>query len=181
MKKILLVVAILLFVNSSINAQEFKFGFKAGLNLSDLDGLPKDYSSRASYHFGATLEIKAFQNLSIQPEFLYSTQGAKADIAALEDLNYDYLTVPVLAKFYLITDKLSLDAGPQFSFLLNNTNVAIVNESANRFDFGVVGGLSVNLSKHVFAQGRYVLGLSDTSKDSQITNRVIQISLGYRL
>ncbi|MDI1315836.1 porin family protein [Flavobacterium sp.] len=180
MKKTFLVVTFVLFTTLSSNAQKIKFGVKAGLNLSDLNGIT-GYSSRASYHFGGVLEIKAIQNLSIQPEFLYSTQGAKADNAAFKDINYDYLTVPVLAKFYLITDKLSLDAGPQFSFLLDNTNVAIVNSSANRFDFGVVGGLSVNVTKHVFVQGRYVIGLSDTSKNSEITNRVIQFSLGYNL
>jgi hypothetical protein len=106
---------------------------------------------------------------------LYSSQGAKSD--AFDDIKYDYITVPVLAKFYLITDKLSLEAGPQFAFLVND-NVDATFETET-FDLAAVGGLGFDFSKHVFAQAHYVVGLTDTTKDADVKNSVIQLSIGY--
>jgi hypothetical protein len=83
-----------------------------------------------------------------------------------------------LAKIYLISEKLSLEAGPQFSFLMND-NLPDQFESKS-FDFAAGGGLGFQFTEIIFAQGRYVLGLSDTTSDAEIKNRVIQISVGYR-
>lgn len=175
MKKLIVFASLLFLGLLGSSAQIVKFGIKAGANFSDLDGAINT-KTKTSYHFGAVVEIKAFPNLSIQPEFLYSTQGAKSDIAAVGNIDFNYVTVPVLAKFYVITNVLCLEVGPQFAFLVNDN---VSSNDPSSFDFGAVGGLGVHLSKHVFIQGRYVVGLSDTSKDSEITNRVIQLSLGY--
>ncbi|WP_166426947.1 hypothetical protein [Flavobacterium psychrotolerans] len=51
--------------------------------------------------------------------------------------------------------------------------------SQSSFDFGTTGGYRNPFFQSVFIQGRYVLGLSDMIKDSDITNRVIQLSLEY--
>lgn len=48
------------------------------------------------------------------------------------------------------------------------------------FDFAAVGGLGFNFTENIFAQARYVAGLTDTTKDAEIKNRVIQVSVGYR-
>lgn len=176
MKKI--IVCLLLGLGlGQVNAQVLKFGVKAGANFANLTGADADgFDGLTSYHFGAVIELKVLQNLAIQPELLYSSQGAKSD--AFNDVKFDYVTVPVLAKFYLITDKLSLDVGPQFAFLIND-NVDQTFETKS-FDFAAAGGLGLNISKNVFAQARYVVGLSDTTKDAEIKNTVIQLSLGYR-
>src|SRR5690606_20818809 len=106
------------------------------------------------------------------------SQGAKVDSDAVDDINFNYVTVPVLAKFYLITDRLSVEAGPQFSFLIDD-NVKDQFETES-FDFAAVGGLGLNITDNIFAQARYVVGLTDASKDAEVKNRVIQVSLGYR-
>jgi opacity protein-like surface antigen len=131
-----------------------------------------------SFHFGALLEVKVFENFSIQPELLYSSQGAKVNEENVKDINFNYITVPVLAKFYLISEKLSVEAGPQFSFLIDD-NLEETLESKS-FDFAAVGGLGFQFTENFFAQARYVAGLTDTTKDAEIKNRVIQVSLGYR-
>lgn len=176
MKKLLVMAILFMAGLANSNAQVLKFGLKAGVNFANLSGTDAEgYDGLTSFHFGAVGEIKVFQNFAIQPEVLYSSQGAKSD--AFDDIKYDYITVPVLAKFYLITDKLSLEAGPQFSFLVNdNVDETIETES---FDFAAVGGLGFNFSKHVFAQARYVVGLTDTTKDADVKNAVIQLSIGY--
>jgi hypothetical protein len=176
MKKTIVLAFFLIIGMANSNAQVLKFGLKAGVNFANLSGSDADgFDGLTSFHFGAVGEIKVFQNFAIQPEVLYSSQGAKSD--AFDDIKYDYITVPVLAKFYLITDKLSLEAGPQFAFLVND-NVDSTFETET-FDFAAVGGLGFNFSKHVFAQARYVVGLTDTTKDADVKNSVIQLSIGY--
>jgi opacity protein-like surface antigen len=179
MKKIIVIFAFTVFGLTQSNAQMLKFGVKAGANFASLDGDgAQGLDTYTSFHFGGLLEIKTFENLSIQPELLYSSQGAKVDSNAFEDINFHYITVPVLAKFYLISEKLSVEAGPQFSFLIDD-NLEETFESKS-FDFAAVGGLSFQFTENVFAQARYVAGLTDTTEDAEIKNRVIQISVGYR-
>ena len=73
----------------------------------------------------------------------------------------------------------SLDLGPQASFLLSERNDFDV-ENAETFEFGVAGGLTLNVTKSIFLQGRYVLGLTEASKDADVKNSVVQISAGFK-
>ncbi|MDI1305206.1 MAG: porin family protein, partial [bacterium] len=132
-----------------------------------------------SYHAGLIAEIKLIDSFSIQPELLYSTQGASYKNATEEFRNeLGYLSIPVLAKINL-NKFVSLELGPQASFLLSERNSFDVKD-ANTFDFAVVGGLGLNITKNLFIQGRYGLGLTDASKDAQVKNSVVQVSAGIK-
>lgn len=174
MKKLFVIIMLTIGVYSA--ESQVRFGIKAGPNFSDLDG-NFDTSMRTGFHAGAILELK-FQNFAIQPEALYSMQGAKVTAAGVKDIDFNYITVPVLLKYYVLTDVFSIEAGPQFAFLIDD-NVANTFKTQS-FDFGAVGGVGLNIGKSVFAQAHYVVGLTDASTDAQIKNRVIQLSLGYR-
>lgn len=177
MKKSILFTLLTILGTSVASAQLLKFGVKAGANFSTLSGADADgFDGLTSFHAGALAEIKIFENFAVQPELLYSSQGAKVE--GFEDTKLDYVTVPVLAKFYLITDKLSLEAGPQFAFLVND-NVEALAETKS-FDFAAIGGLGFQFTDNVFAQARYVVGLTNTTEDAEIKNTTIQLSLGYR-
>lgn len=179
MKKISLIIALFALGIFSGNSQMLKFGVKAGANFSSLEGDDVEgLDTYTSFHFGGLLEIKLLENFSVQPEVLYSSQGAKVDSDAIDDINFNYITVPVLAKFYLVSEKFSIEAGPQFAFLVDD-NVKDQFETES-FDFAAVGGLGYNFTENIFAQARYVLSLTEASSDAEITNRVIQVSLGYR-
>lgn len=175
MKKLFVMAVLLIAGSSSMSAQGLDFGVKAGANFAKLDGEGLEGDNLTSFHVGALVEINVFENFSVQPEVLYSSQGTKIDE---EDIKLDYLSVPVLAKFYLISDKLSIEAGPQFSFLVND-NVEEQFETKS-FDFAAVGGLAFNFTENIFAQARYVAGLTDTSEDAKVTNQVIQLSVGLK-
>lgn len=171
--------AVAFVIFNTVQSQSLRFGVKAGANFSDLigdDTSGLDTSTKTGFHIGALVEFKLLENLSIQPEIMYSSKGAKLD--DFDDVNFNYITVPVLAKLYLITEKLSLEVGPQFSFLIDES-VPDQFESES-FDFAAVGGLGYQFTENVFVQLRYVAGLTDTSKDAEIKNRVFQLSLGYR-
>jgi opacity protein-like surface antigen len=131
-------------------------------------------AAETGFHAGAVAEVKLFQNFSLQPELLYTSQGA--DVKGIGDFNLDYVSVPVLAKFYLISEKLSLEVGPQFSFLVDEAKESFDNKS---FDFAAAGGLGLNITDNFFAQARYTIGLSEVSKEAEVKNAVFQLSLGY--
>ena len=119
---------------------QVRIGVKAGANFADLDGITLDTEMRTGFHFGAILEVKLPGSLALQPELVYSSQGAKVDSAAFDDIQYDYLTVPVMLKYYLVKDIIDIEIGPQFSFLVNDNNDFDPGDSST-FDFAALGGV----------------------------------------
>ena len=105
------------------NAQEAKFGVKGGLNIANLnfsgDGAPST-SSLVGFHIGGFTEIKVSDKFFIQPEVMYSTQGAKfkmsEDGLTLNSFKLGYINLPVMAKYY-VAEKFNLELGPQIGFL----------------------------------------------------------------
>lgn len=185
MKKTILVAVVLFAVSNAAQAQLVKFGIKAGVNYANQNGSnitvnSKNYDTDAitSYHAGLVAEVKLTDGFSIQPELLYSTQGATYKNAFEEFKNeLGYLSLPVLAKIHL-NKTVSIDLGPQASFLLSERNNFDVN-NAETFEFAAVGGLGFNITKNFFLQGRYVLGLTEASKDAQVKNSALQVSAGF--
>ena len=76
MKKILLTAAAV-FALSYANAQDVKFGAKAGLNLSNFTGDVENTSTKVGFQVGGFAEIKISEKFAVQPELLYSLQGTK--------------------------------------------------------------------------------------------------------
>ena len=194
MKKLFLI--IILIAGVTLQAQEIQFGVKAGLNIASINGDNfQDLSSRTSFHVGGLLEFKIADKFSIQPEILYSAQGAK--FKASEEVietnvtwKLDYLNIPVMAKYY-IADKFSLEAGPQVGFLVSSkADIEVNNISTEQdlnddviksTDFGLNFGLGYKLDNGLNFGARYNLGLSNTSNVSSenIKNGVFQFSVGY--
>nr|WP_314839893.1 porin family protein [uncultured Flavobacterium sp.] len=189
MKKIILTVAAV-FAFGFANAQETKFGVKGGLNLANLSGDVEDSSSKIGFNVGGFVEIKVSDKFAIQPELLFSTQGAKFEEGG-EDLkiNLSYVNIPVMAKYY-VADAFSLEAGPQIGFLTSAKAVAgsesvDVKEGFESIDFGVNFGAGYDLTEKVSLGLRYNLGLSNIAKteagdDSKINNSVLSLSFGYK-
>ncbi len=99
------------------NAQEVKFGAKAALNVASLTGdVVDDASSLIGFQVGGFAEIKLSDKFAIQPELLYSTQGANSD--DFGNLELGYINIPVMAKYYVV-ESFSLEAGPQIGFLVS--------------------------------------------------------------
>jgi hypothetical protein len=180
MKKIFLIGALLLFAANS-HAQ-IAFGIKAGANFSDTEGGVFASKMRTGFHAGAVLQLK-YNNFAIQPELLYSMQGSEVTFLGVkEKIDLNYVTVPVLVKYYVLTDILSIDVGPQFAFLVDD-NLDNTYKTKD-YDFAVVGGLGLDIGKSLFAQAHYVIGLTDASTsaftNAAIKNRVFQLSVGYK-
>ncbi|OYX79799.1 MAG: hypothetical protein B7Y83_19125 [Flavobacteriales bacterium 32-34-25] len=185
MKKSILVAIMLFSLTAVLQAQSIRFGVKGGINYANQNGTEitvnsENYDSTdaiTSYHAGLVAEVKLFDRFAIQPELLYSTQGASYKNATEEFKNeLGYLSIPVLAKFYL-SKSLSLEVGPQASFLLSERN-DFDYKNSETFEFAAVGGLGLNITKNLFIQARYGLGLTEASKDADIKNSTFQVSAG---
>ena len=186
---------ILLFALCSIvvaNAQKtkreegIKLGIKGGLNVANVMGDVEDVGIRTSINIGMLAEIIVNDNFSIQPELLYSGQGASNTADGGGRTKLDYVLLPILAKFP-IASGLSVEAGPQLGFLVSakykdndaNTNIK---DGYKTMDFGLDAGLEYELKSGVIFQGRYNLGLTninDTDDNTRISNAVISFSIGY--
>lgn len=181
MKKSFFIVVLLILGISTSQAQLLKFGIKGGLNYANYKGgAVNNLNIKAitSYHAGVVADIELFENFSLQPELLYSTQGAELEGLSTQIKNeLGYLSLPVLAKFYLSENKFSLELGPQASVLVSERNKVDAKDS-NTFEFGVAGGLSFKITKSIFVSGRYVAGLTEAKRDAEVKNSVVQLSVG---
>lgn len=178
-------IAVALFLTTALfYAQErpVSLGIKGGVNFANIDGDVNsvDFSTRSSYHVGLLAQFRLSETFSIQPEVLYSVQGAKveSDALTMEDLDLKYITVPVIAKVYLFPKLLSVEVGPQFGFMIDDN----IQETFKKeeFDFSLVGGLAVDIPGGLFVQARYVTGMTEFSKEAKLKNRNLQLSIGFK-
>lgn len=195
MRKILMIISVLLSFTFSATAQMIdpKFGAKAGVNFSEVND--SELKGKTGFHIGLLAEIYLGEQFSVQPEILYSAQGAKAEEEGYTSkLNLDYISVPLMAKYY-IADGLNIQAGPQFSFLtkaeikgeiddLGSATLDIKDELES-FELGLNFGLGYELPMGVFFDARYNIGLTKINKESivgenDLKNRVFQIGVGYK-
>ena len=187
MKRNLLLLTILLFATFTSSAQIFRIGLKAGINYANQNGTTitvnsTNYKTDAitNFHIGLLAEVKLGERFSIQPELLYSTQGAKYDaVGVINDFTNDvgYVSIPLMAKINL-NNSFSLDFGPQASFLMSKKNDVSINDQKN-LDLGAGGGLSIHITKGLFLQGRYIVGLNEISPEAKVKNSVLQVSAGF--
>lgn len=163
-------------------AQAIDFGIKAGANFANFNG-DLDSDGITNFHAGVVLELNVVPTFSVQAEALYSSVGAEFEdtfggtvVSNARDLNLDYISVPVLAKYYILPEKLSIMAGPQFSFLVDEAEESY---NSNSFDMAAAGGIELKIIAGLFAQARYTIGLTDVYDDVDAKNAVFQLSLGY--
>ncbi|MGO3183747.1 MAG: porin family protein [Aequorivita sp.] len=188
MKKLLLFAAVAVFSFSTVQSQELRLGAKAGVNFASIGGDGADeLDGLTSFHIGALAEIPINEKFSVQPELLYSSQGAKAEFSETymgQTISFkykrklDYINVPIMAKYYVI-EGLSIEAGPQFGILVSakgeseteggvvgphSENVDI-KDSHNTLDIGFGLGATYRLNNGIFFSARYVLGITNMIKD----------------
>ncbi len=86
-------------------AQNINYGFKFGVNISNISGnLGEESRSRPSIHIGGFYEDKTSDNFAISAELLYSQQGIKFEGATsaegFNELILNYVSLAVNGKFF---------------------------------------------------------------------------------
>lgn len=189
MKKIFFLTA-LLTGSLLIKAQKahVELGLKGGLNVATLSSPAyNSIDSRISANFGGLAHIHLSKEIAIQPELLFSGQGAKQTKEGKEfKTNLNYLQIPVLLQ-YLIGTGFRLETGPQFGFLLSaNSKVDNVTTDVNyaykTMDVAWVFGAGYLTPSGFGIDARYNLGLSNINDISatKINNRVFSIGIFYQ-
>lgn len=126
MKKLIFAIALLSATFG--NAQGFKFGGKAGLNLSSLNTSSSvgDTKMLTGFHVGGLVEYKFNEKMGLQSELLYSQEGGKysfEDVVGTVSLMYDQeiklskINLPISFKYWVVKN-LALEIGPQFSYIV---------------------------------------------------------------
>jgi hypothetical protein len=207
MKHIKFLFLLALSITTELEAQEFNFGLKGGVNRSSVIGDFRDgYNGRISFHAGVFAEIPLKGKFSFHPELVYSSQGFTY---STESLNFDFadpvfrtntrawtardfLTIPLVTRLNF-TEKFSLEFGPQVGFLVRNYGEIFGERGSSsgnfRFDVGPIVGMGFDLNKFKI-QARYFIGLSDLLRKSIFEERgissnqfdsVFQLSIGYTI
>ena len=104
MKKLsFLVVAV--FLSTSVFAQGFEYGIKAGLNLAKQTKVD-DLKMRAGIYAGVFAESVINDFVGVQGELLYSMMGAKMKMNGYDTVDKtDYIVLPILLKLYVADRK----------------------------------------------------------------------------
>ncbi len=184
-KKILYITLLFVFVTLISTAQEPSYGVRIGANLSSIsssDIPPELEDSRFGIAVGFLAEYFLTERISIQPEFQYSSQGNDD-----KTLRVDYLQLPVFLK-YNFSDRFHIHIGPQAGLKIWEwEDNGVLEADFSTFDFSAVVGIGANVTENFFADVRYGFGLSNIVDDNDIpgefegSNRVIQLSFGYKL
>ena len=143
MKK-LLFTAVLFGGTFFLQAQETKFGIKAGVDLATvkIEVLGQTVSnSETGFFVGGFVDLALTDKFSVQPELLY---------VAIKDSNF--FSVPILAK-YKVADKLALMAGPSLNYFSD--------AEEDKLKVNVDFGASYDITEAIDINAKYSLGMGD--------------------
>jgi hypothetical protein len=209
MKKITIALMCMLLTAGAAMAQKrFTFGPKIGVDYTHFWGKDAAHGGQLNYQAGVFMEYRFTNRFSIAPEVVFAAQGGKYDYNDFQDIhnpmlgpidvnltdNINYINIPVMFKFY-VAPSLSIDLGPQLGinvyskYTFESRDKALdykktydQKDRTKTIDVGVGLGLTYNIAKDVFVQGRYTMGVTDVFEDGwdKAKNGNAQIAIGYR-
>ncbi len=204
-----MLIAVIGFYNT-INAQDtidfrskLTFGLKIGGNYSNVyDAQGEQFKADPKFGVagGAFLAIPIGRYLGVQPEVLFSQKGFQATGALLgSTYNFtrttNFIDVPLLVAFKP-SEFLTLLAGPQYSYLMKQTDVftttttsysqekVFSNDNIRKNIMGFVGGVDITLN-HLVIGARAAWDIQNNNGDGTSTtprykNVWYQGTIGYR-
>jgi hypothetical protein len=196
MKTKLLSLAAAVLLSSAVMAQ-FHIGVKGGANISKVEGKSFKDEFRYGYTLGGFMEVRMGNKFVLQPEVLFNQYSTTLDSNfkniyedvinsnAQTKVKLNYLSIPILLNYKLIGSFLSLQAGPQFSILMNNDKTLLQNggEAFKNGEFSMLGGVQLKLAAFR-VNARYSVGLNnlnDIDNQDKWKSQGFQVSLGLAL
>ncbi len=177
---------------TTVLAQGFEAGIKAGAEIHKIDGKAFADEFSYGYHAGAFAKLKFGKKWGIQPEVLFSSVKVDTsssfstvyDFNNVQDVKLQYLKIPLFLT-YNPNPFVTLQLGPQYGILLEKDKSLLNNGKAafSSGDFSMVGGLQLNIAK-LRIYGRYAVGLNninDIDNQDKWKNQNIQVGVGYAL
>ena len=101
MKLHLIGVIAAMMITVAANAQHNNFGIKGGLNVYNIyNDNNAATDSKVGFHLGLISHIHLANQFALQPELIFSTQGAQfTNDGAATKLNLNYVNVPLLFQY----------------------------------------------------------------------------------
>jgi len=203
--KILVTVVLTTFLTAIVYGQsKTTFGIRTGVNFQNLngkyeDGSKLDYKLKTGFNAGVNAEIPVGIDFYLQPGLLFSTKGAKYEMANVDvKRNLSYIEIPVnfLYKPELGDGRILLGFGPYAAFAVggsvksgnNDIDIEFGNElgETKRFDAGANLLAGYEFSNKLSFQLNAGLGLvnmynrPDNDNNTTVKNTGFGVSLGYR-
>lgn len=198
MKRFFITMAVAMATIFTAQAQELKFGARAGLNLSTTSfkssgteagvsyTVDVETGFKAGFHIGAFTELGLSEKLFLEAGLAYSQQGAtlksakviagghteKQDFKGDSYVTMGFINLPVWLKYDIMgfRPKVGLNAGYQLDATLKlNGEKHTERIKENTFDFGLGVGLEYNLPMGVFFDANFNLGLVNLAEDKNTT------------
>lgn len=169
----------------SLQAQDLRVGPKLGINSAKIyysDNFRTDL--RIGIRGGAFLEISLSDEFFIQPELLFSSKGyAVSTQRESTEVIYDYLSVPVMAKYAFVNNEnwqVFGQAGPYIGILMPNAASTASVSTDMGGQFGAGAAYSVGPGS-IMLDVRAGFGVTDiTNGGSSTINQVLpSITAGY--
>ena len=187
MKKLFLLSALccVLFVTQ---AQHPHWGIKGGINLANIDiQQGPDLNYKAGVNLGGLAHIHLSEHFALQPELIYSNQGAEQTIGnTAYKTKLHYVNVPVLLQF-MTGSGFRLQTGPQVGVLVSakskiNETETDADDSYKTPDFSWSFGASYVTMKGLGFDARYNHGISNIldAPGNKYKNRVFQFGVFYQ-
>ncbi|MEG0696423.1 porin family protein [Algoriella sp.] len=202
MKKLILGIA--LFGGLSAANAQIDLGVKGGLNFPTLSGDSRELMGdqtkfRTDFYVGGYANYKVTDQISFQPELLYSKQGAgiKNSGNSNSKIVTHNINIPLMGR-YEIMEGLNVEFGPQLGFLVSakgkteegktDTKVKIT-DNFKTFDFGLNFGAGYKVTDELEINARFTKGLSNINNyfpegindNYKITNTYFSIGVAYKL
>lgn len=190
MKKLILLAAIMMATTCAFAQHEpgsFTLQPRIGFSAADFHNT-SDTKARVGLVVGPEFEYTIANRFSLAFGINYSQQGAEINKT---DIKYktDYLTVPIVANFYL-AKWFALKAGVQPGYNLsakfeaNGVKADVDDDALKKFDLSIPVGLSFEFY-NIVIDARYNFGLTklfDTKYlDLDSKNLAFQLTLGYKI
>jgi len=200
MRKNILLLAVVAFVAAAPLYAQKKVspGIRAGVNVATLSNIDADF--KTDFYAGAILSLNLAQRYTLQPELIYTRQGAN-NVAFVdeetgqpnghEDVTIQYLSLGVVNKFYFVDGFHGL-VGPSLDMKIgkNFPRIDFDDDDYGGVDLGIALGLGYTLPFGLTVEGRFKTGLLDAfnndyflgifdDPDKVSLNRVFQIGLSY--
>ncbi len=185
MKKLILlkITSLLLIFNTSLFAQDFKFGLVGGLdvanshltNKSEVNSDSRVYYPMISFNANGYIGYRStgLWGISLEPGYIKKGGVQQYDEDNDVKCQISYLQLPVLADFYL-SEKIFISVGPEFAYQINakanakDYSLDISDLYDNDFELSGIIGINYNIQKHFDVGVKYSHGLTYVSKNSLV-------------
>ena len=195
MSKILLIS--LMFINSTVFAQQFRGGILFGLNASQVDGDTWAGYTKFGFAIGAYVYRPISKIADVQLEIKYMGKGANNGSSA-NTIQYtnqlNYIEIPVILRLKTNT-KIDLEGGLGYGYLFNNTikdsyGSEVRTDLFKTSDFLFLAGIKYNASNKLAVTMRFSYsllnireGLPNTAgfRNGGAFNNILSIGLCYAI